>query len=127
MITNYSKEFYSEILTIKEITSRLKFKKNETALNWLVQKNVAVHRHGKRNKFVYAIDFESTMLIHLADNLRKNYPNYWKERLKRVVINDAVYEMILIKLDSNPTIKQSTTKVSPKNNKEKDLLKALLS
>lgn len=129
MIYNLPNEFNKfAILSISEVAEVLKFKTNESAVSWLIDNQVNIHRFGKKNKGVYELDFYSTLLIPFSKSIIQKYPKSWKDLLKEVIIDDSIYKMILLKIDDNLLSDGSPkTKVKPKTNKEIKLRNELLS
>ncbi|MEQ3691862.1 MAG: hypothetical protein ABNG98_10190 [Flavobacterium sp.] len=115
------------IYTLNAVKQYLEFKKNETALNWLIENDVPIYNHGKRSKMVYQVDFESALLVPLAKNLIKSNPNTWRDSLKMYVRDEIVYDILLSKVLDTPMSNRPTTRIKPKNSKEEKLLKDLLS
>ncbi|MEC4005519.1 hypothetical protein OX283_012685 [Flavobacterium sp. SUN052] len=129
MNKNYLNENQSpSILTIGEVANRLKLKKTESATIWLNQNGVTIHKLNKKSNMVYEIDFSCALLIPFVKDFIKKHPMSWMELLKSILCNDAVYNMILLKIDDNSLAsKKPKTKVNPKTAKEIELRNKLLS
>ncbi len=108
-----------------EVASILNAETTISAKKWLLKNNIIFQKFGKQ---YYALEAEvkCEVLIGYAKNIQKKYPEVWMELLKKIATDDVVYEMLLNKLSKETFLKQPTTKIALKNNKEKELLKSLM-
>lgn len=129
MIKNLPSNFNQfAILSISEVANVLKFKTIESALSWLDDNYVTVHKFGKKNRGVYELDFYSSLLIPFSKDIIKKYPNNWENLLKEILSNDSVFSMIILKIDDNSLVKKKPkTNVKPQSTKEIELRNKLLS
>lgn len=76
---------------------------------------------------VYEIDFSCALLIPFVKDFMNKHPRNWEVLLKSILLNDSVYNMILLKIDDNSLAnKRPKTKVNPKTAKEIELRNKLL-
>lgn len=114
-------------LSLSEIAELLKFKTNDSAISWLNQNKITIHRFGKKSKGVYELDFYSSLMLPFSEDFLKKHPNKGEVLLKEIISNDSIFNMILLKLDDNSIIKRKPkTKVVPKSDKEIELINKLL-
>lgn len=71
-----------ELLTLKELSTRLKLKSLRGAANWCERNNVTIYKEGTR-RFVYMSDFFNAYLKPLIQALKKTNPDNWKEEIDR--------------------------------------------
>lgn len=128
MNKNYLNENHSPtILTIGEVANRLKLKKAESATNWLNQNGVTIHKLNRKSNMVYEMDFSCALLIPFVKDFINKHPMNWEVLLKSILLNDSIYNMILLKIDDNSLAnKRPKTKVNPKTSKEIELRNKLL-
>lgn len=124
---NLNENHSPSILTIGEVAKRLKLKKAESATNWLNQNGVTIHKLNKKSNMVYEMDFSCALLIPFVKDFMNKHPMNWEVLLKSILLNDSVYNMILLKIDDNSLAnKRPKTKVNPKTAKEIELRNKLL-
>lgn len=129
MIYNLPNDFNKfAILSISEVAELLKFKTNDSAVSWLIDNQVDIHRFGKKNKGVYELDFYSSLLIPFSKSIIQKNSDSWKDLLRNILANDSIYNMILLKINDNfLSDRKPTTKVKAKTKKEIELRNELLS
>ncbi len=125
---NLNENHSPSILTIGEVANRLKLKKTESATIWLNQNGVTIHKLNKKSNMVYEMDFSCALLIPFVKDFMNKHPMNWEVLLKSILLNDSVYNMILLKIGDNSLAnKRPKTKVNPKTAKEIELRNKLLS
>ena len=110
-----------DLLTIAEVATRLK-SSNDSATRWLKEQGISIHKLPKR--VVYKIEVDCAISKPLLIDLKRKYPSNWGSIFSGICSNVALYEMVTSQV-GEPISSRPTTKVLPKNNKEKDLLKRL--
>lgn len=111
-----------DLLTIAEVASKLKLKDNDSAIKWLKKQGISIHKIPKN--VVYKIEVDCAISKPLLVDLKIKYPANWNSIFRGICNNVALYEMVVSQV-GDPIVLRPTTKVLPRNNKEKELLKRL--
>ena len=111
-----------DLLTIAQVATRLKLKDNASAIKWLKGQDISIHKIPKC--VVYRIEVDCAISKPLLIDLKRKYPSNWGSIFSGICNNVALYKMATSQV-GEPISTRPTTKVLPKNNKEKDLLKRL--
>jgi hypothetical protein len=114
-----------KLISVDEVACLIKAKTLNSAKKWLHKNNITFQKLGG-DYFALGAEVECEILTTYAKNIQKKYPEVWMELLKKIATDDVVYEMLLNKLSKETFLKQPTTKIALKNNKEKELLKSLM-
>lgn len=118
------KNFPLDILTISEVSDRIKLKDSEATKKWCGTHDVIVHKFSNRD-YVYKIDLEYTIGKPFVSDLKIKHPENWKCLLKDILGNDALYHIFLSNL-SEPRNGEALTIVKPMNKKEEEMYKQLI-
>lgn len=114
-----------QTLTISEVSTILKFKNDLTTRKWLKGNGIQIHRLSKKS-FVYQIDLDLVLDKPFVMNLKRNYPQNWKDRYRYAVKDKSLYDLMLFIIDDEKSF-VPTTKVSIKSKSDQNLLNSLLS
>ena len=123
-IENNNKSNHLDTLTIPEVAEKINAKDNETAKKWLINNGIKIHKFTK-NAFVYQVEVASEIDKPFVLHLRSEHPEKWKELYRDVVKDLAVYNLLISKLEENPSPKPTVRarRVHKKDEKRyKDLL-----
>jgi hypothetical protein len=107
------------ILTINEVSSKIKRKDFDSTKRWLINKNIKIHKDGKQ-LFVYEIDVDVEIDKIKVKELQVQFPNSWQEIYKKISQDYSVYEMVIHSLGLD-YLSQPSTKLRPINTTEKEL------
>lgn len=119
---NFNEGDSFDLLTIAEVATRLKLKDSDSATKWLKKQDISIHKIPKN--VVYKIEVDCALSKPLLVDLKRKYPANWNSIFSGICNNVALYEMVVSQV-GEPILMRPRTKVFPKNNKEKDLLKRL--
>jgi hypothetical protein len=112
-------------LTLPQVGKEINRSNPESIRKWLLEKNITIHRQSNTN-FVYQVEFDCEMDKPFVFDIRRKYPDCWKEIYRNVSKDLAVYNLMLIILKEEPT-PLPTTKVVCKSITDNKLLKSLMS
>ena len=111
-------------LTLTQVSSILKYKKDSCTRKWLKKNGIQHHRIGKDN-FVYQIEFDLVFERPYVTSLRIKHPQKWKDMYRVVCKDNSLYELMMIEMDElTPIIPM--TKVSLRSKSDDKLYKSLL-
>lgn len=110
------------ILTINEVSAKIKRKNFVSTKNWLLSNNITIHKEGKQ-LFVFEIDVDTHIDKKKVLELRRQFPNTWQEIYRKIVNDDAVYEMVIHSIGDENIMLKPTTKIKPISATENELLK----
>ena len=113
------------MLTVHEVSAILGVKDVETAMRWLKVKGITIY-HELKTKKVFAFDVAVVFDLALAKDLKRKYPTNWKQIYHLIATDDAVRELVMIELCQDEVIKFPSSKLSPRNDAEEELIKKLL-
>lgn len=114
----------SGLLTLSDVGDLLMLNSTQSVKNWLKSKNICVNKFSKTN-YVYEIEVVCEIQKQLVNNLRRNYPNKWKDMYKRIAPNESIYELVLI-LVGEEVVYKPINKVKTNGPLDEKLLKELL-
>ena len=107
------------ILTIQEVSTKIKRKDFDSTKKWLFNKNIKIHKDGKQ-LFVYEIDVDVEIDKIKVKELRVQFPTTWQELYKKIARDYSVYEMVIHSLGID-YMSQPSTKLKPINTTDKEL------
>ncbi len=113
-----------DVVTMAEVSERIKLTDSEATKKWCVNNDVTVHKVSNKD-YVYRIDLEYTIGKPFVSDLQKKHPQNWKYLLKDILGNDALYNFFLANLGESRN-DEAFTIVKPTNDKEKELFKKLI-
>ncbi|MBF4485596.1 hypothetical protein [Flavobacterium sp. CSZ] len=111
-------------LTINEVAIKLKLRDNEVATKWINEKNIPIHKDRKRY-LVYEIDIDVEIDKIFVRSLQNKYPSDWKEIYKKVVKDQAVYELVVLSLSGELCSRKNTTKLQLTSEEDNKLFNQL--
>lgn len=86
-----------EIMNIKEVGLLIGRKDKDSIMKWLQANNITIHRI-PRLIFVYKIDFECAMILPQVKEFKRTYPAQWEAYYQKTIKDDALFNMIMLKL-----------------------------
>jgi deoxyribodipyrimidine photolyase len=113
-----------DTLTIPQVAELINVKDIQCAKKWLKEHGIKIHKFSKA-PFVYAIEVASELDKPYVINLRNQFPDKWKERYRDVVKDFAVFNLLVSKLEDQPTPTPSVRAKSI-NKKDEERYKRLL-
>lgn len=113
------------ILSLKEVGELIHLKDMESIKRWLRGNNIIIYKLAKLN-YVYKVDFECAITLPQVRNFRKEYPMRWESYYRQIIKEDALFNMIMLKLDVEINY-QPTTKVKRRSQSDQQLYQKLLS
>lgn len=112
------------IMSIKEVGLQIGRKDKDCIISWLQGNNVTIHRMPKLI-FVYKIDFECAIILPQVKDYKKTFPDQWENYYQKTIKNEALFNLIMLKLEVDKNY-QPTTKVK-RSKKDEELYKKLMS
>ena len=109
------------ILSIQEVSSKIKKKDLDATRKWLEKREIPIYKDSKPH-YVYEVDVDCEIDKTRVRTLRNKYPNNWEQVYKKIARDTSVYEMVVLSLDGEVFTKP-TSKIKPQNNNERDLYK----
>ena len=113
------------ILSLKEVGELIHLKDMESIKRWLRSNKIIIYKLAKLN-YVYKVDFECAITLPQVRNFRKEYPMQWESYYRQIIKEDALLNMIMLKLDVEINY-QPTTKVKRRSESDQKLYQRLLS
>jgi hypothetical protein len=111
------------ILTIPEVASKIELKDFDATKNWLTLKSIKMFKETKQ-LFVYELDVDVEIDLIYAKELKRKYPLHWQQIYKMIAKDNAVFEMVKLRLEALTSSKPKT-KISPKTKEDNEILKLL--
>jgi hypothetical protein len=113
----------SAIMNLKEVGFRIGRKDIECIKKWLNENNITIHRLGKLT-CVYNVDFECAMMLPHVKDYKQKYPLQWEAYYQKTIKDEAIFNLIMLKLEVDINYKP-TTKVK-RSKSDDELYKQLL-
>jgi hypothetical protein len=88
------------IMNLKEIGDQIGRKDIECIKKWLNENCITIHRLGKLT-CVYRVDFECTMMLPQIKDYKRRYPTQWESYYRQIIKDDALYYMIMLRLEAD--------------------------
>lgn len=125
MFDEYVKEPKSlDTLTLEQVSEKIHSTNERTTRRWLEECGIKVYRFARKS-FVYQVEVESEIDKPFVLHLRNQYPDKWKERYRDIVKDLAVYNLLVSKIEDNPT-PIPTVRAKRINKKDEERYKKLL-
>ncbi len=103
MFDEYVKEPKSlDTLTLEQVSEKIHSTNERTTRRWLEECGIKVYRFARKS-FVYQVEVESEIDKPFVLHLRNQHPDKWKERYRDIVKDLAVYNLLVSKIEDNPT------------------------
>lgn len=112
------------IMSLKDVGIRIGRKDNECIKKWLNQNGITIHRLGKLI-CIYKIDFDCAMLLPHIRDYKRQYPTQWEAYYQKTIKDEALFNLIMLKLQVDISYKP-TTKVK-RSKKDEELYQKLMS
>jgi hypothetical protein len=114
----------NDLMSLTEVSDLLKMNTISAVKKWLRVNNVCLNKISK-SYYVYEVEVRSELEKPLARNLRRNYPNQWKEMYKSVASSDSVYNLVIRQIGEE-VVHRPIYKVKTRGTKDEKLLQELL-
>ncbi len=112
-------------MSLTEVSDMLKMNSIPAVKKWLRTNKICLNKISK-SYYVYEVELKSELEKPLALNLRRNYPDQWKEMYKSVASSDSIYNLVVRQIGEE-VFHKPIHKVKTKGFKDEKLLKQLLS
>ncbi|MFM6993671.1 MAG: hypothetical protein ACKOWO_00990 [Sediminibacterium sp.] len=91
-----------DTLTLEQVSEKIHSTNERTTRRWLEECGIKVYRFARKS-FVYQVEVESEIDKPFVLHLRNQHPDKWKERYRDIVKDLAVYNLLVSKIEDNPT------------------------
>jgi len=112
------------IMSLSEVGVHIGRKDKECIIKWLTGSNITIHRSVKL-VYIYKVDFECAIILPQVKDYKKKYPTQWEAYYQKTIKDEALFNLIMLKLEVDINY-MPTTKVK-KSKKDEELFKQLLS
>jgi hypothetical protein len=106
-----------QILSLKEVGDRINRKDKESIIKTLGDIGVTIHRLANLI-FVYEVDFDCAMILPQVKEFKQNFPSEWESYFRKTIKDEALFNLIMLKLKVEVNYKP-TTKVKRSKNDDK--------
>ena len=111
------------IMSLMEVGIQIGRKDKDCIIKWLNENYITIHRLGKLT-CVYKVDFDCAMLLPHVKDYKRRYPNQWEAYYQKTIKDEALFNLIMLKLEVDINYKP-TTKVK-RSKSDEELYKQLL-
>lgn len=87
-----------KFLTLKEVGELIYLKDMESIKRWLTDNKITIYKLVKLN-YVYSVDVECVITLPHVKSFKKEYPQQWESYYRQIIKDDALYNMIMLKLE----------------------------
>lgn len=113
------------ILLLKDVGELIHRKDIECIKKWLNTNKITIYRLGKLT-FIYKVDFDCAMMLPQVKDFKLKYPTQWESYYRQIIKDDALFKMIMLKLEADISYKP-VTKVKRKSDSDEKLYNKLMS
>lgn len=115
----------NNLISLSDVSNLLTTDSIPAVKKWLKSKNIFMNKISK-SYYVYEVEIFSELEKEYALNLRRNFPNQWKEMYRCVSRSESIYNLVLMQIGEEVVYKP-IYKVKTRGSKDEKLLQELLS